>query len=376
MSFPREHLEPLTGLRGLAALWVVVFHTCFGEVNGYLPGLHEKIYWGIGRNVVVQGVYAVDIFFILSGYILTYVHRQEFNVTLKWLDIWNFYLLRLARIYPVHFLVVVLLIGAHGTGIWNQKVLAGEDMLLSFFLFNMWSDPSINTPAWSVSAEWFAYLGFPFIALILFRMQRLSIQWFLAIGCMVFYPLAVMYFEWTWEWHFGWVALFRVLNGFILGCVMYAIQEQCLEFRTLSSSSRWSAFLVGMFFFFLVFGLPIIFVYPLIPFLIVALGKSKSGVARLLSNKLVVVLGTISYSIYMVHYPILEVFRYGLNDVYATLDPSTDQAFLWVNLLVIVMSVVGLSALLYSYVEKPCREYCKQKLRAREHQRVACLTRG
>jgi len=373
MRFPREHLEPLTGLRGLAALWVVVFHTCFGEPNGYLPGFHEKINWGLGRNVVVQGVYAVDIFFVLSGYILAYVHREQFQKTLKWEQIFDFYFLRLARIYPIHLLVLVLLVGVHEVGIWNDRVFGLENIVLNSFLLNMWADPSINIPAWSVSAEWFAYLGFPFIIFFLFRVQHMFLQWLLAIGLMTIYPLGVMYFEWTWEWHFGWVALYRVFNGFILGCLMYALQEQCVELKTLSSSSRWSALLVGVFFVFLVFGLPIIFVYPLIPFLIVAVGKSKSGLSHCLSNKLIVVLGTVSFSIYMVHFPVLEIFRFVLNDVYAALDPSENLVTLWVHLVVILISIIAVATLVYTYVEKPSREYFKQKLDARERQREAYL---
>ncbi len=356
----REHLSALTGLRGLAALWVLLFHATFGGPNGYLPGLSEKIEWGLLRNVVIQGVYAVDIFFILSGYILMHVHRLEFAHCISVKNALDFYLLRLARIYPVHLFVLLLLVVAHGTGIWNQKLFGGGEIALSFFLLNMWVDPSINTPAWSVSAEWFAYLGFPLITFVLFRLQGLWLLWLLAISLLVGYPLAVMSFQWTWEWHFGWVALFRVLNGFVLGCVIYLIQERSVDFRRFWSLPRWSGLPIGLLVVVLILGLPIVCVYPLIPFLIVALAHSRGGVVDLLSHKLMVILGTISYSIYMVHYPVLEIFQYALNDVYVSLDPANHQLLLWMHLLGIVGTVTVVAALMYSSVEKPIREYCKQ----------------
>lgn len=154
LSHGREHIQTLTGLRGFAAIWVVLLHVCFGKPDGYLPGFYEKIQWGFGSNIIIQGVYAVDIFFVLSGFILTYVHRHEFERPLKLHGVGSFLALRLARIYPMHLVVVVVLIGAAAVGVWYLKLISYGDVLRNGTLTNMRVDPSLNTPAWSVSAEW------------------------------------------------------------------------------------------------------------------------------------------------------------------------------------------------------------------------------
>ena len=363
MPSGRENIDSLTGLRGFAALWVVLFHTCFGASNGYLPGFSEKLDWGILRNVIVQGVYAVDIFFVLSGYILTYVHRKEFEQTFKIADIRTFLALRLARIYPMHVFIALLLGVAYVLGFWNEKAIEFEDVWLSAFLLNMWIDPSINTPAWSVSAEWMAYLGFPACIQILTRVTR-PFRQFMGIALLsTIYPSCVMAYDWGWEWHFGWVALFRVLNGFFLGCLLYYFQENCPRLKETFRSSVWcfgALFLLGSF---LLLGASIMFIYPLLPWVIVTLAFAQGGIGRIFSNKIAVVLGTVSFSIYMIHYPVLEVFRLGFNDYYASLNPEFHQSILWIHLLGIGFAIIGFSWLCYWGIEKRWRDYYKRRLR-------------
>jgi peptidoglycan/LPS O-acetylase OafA/YrhL len=358
----RENINTLTGLRGFAALWVVLFHTCFGEPNGYLPGFHEKIYWGLGRNIIVQGVYAVDFFFVLSGFILTYVHRHEFERKLTLPGVVNFLGLRLARIYPMHFVVVCLLIVANGLGIWNQKVISYGDVVRNVTLTNLWVDPSLNTPAWSVSAEWVAYLGFPILMKVLLPVKRSGFQFLFILTLVTVYPLSIMHNHWQWEWHYGWVAVARVLNGFILGCVMFYVQENCDMLKDSVRSSRWCLAFLLVFIVFLVLGVPIVFLYPLIPFFIVTLANSKIGVAQIFANRVAVFLGTISFGIYMVHYPILEIVRLAFNNYYSEMNPELNQLILWVHLCGILVSVISIASLCYFWIEKPSREYFKKKL--------------
>lgn len=351
----------LTGLRGFAALWVVLFHTCYGASNGYLPGFNEKIDWGILRNVIVQGVYAVDIFFVLSGYILTHVHRREFEKTLTLSNVKSFLLLRLARIYPLHLAIVILLSGAYFSGIWDHKVIALKDVVLSVSLTNAWSDPSINTPAWSVSTEWMAYLAFPIIIPLLVRMRSPFWQFIGILGLSAVYPLCVMGYDWGWDWHWGWVALFRVMNGFVLGCLLYYFQENCPLVKNSSLASGWCFGFLILLVFFLVRGAPIIFIYPFFPWVILTLAHARHGIGKVFSNKVAIVMGTISFSIYMVHYPVLELFRFGLNEYYSSLIPGVDQGTLWVHLCFILFSVIAASCLCYWSIEKRCREYLKPR---------------
>ena len=358
----RENINTLTGLRGFAALWVVIFHTCFGEPNGYLPGFYEKIQWGLGRNIIIQGVYAVDFFFVLSGFILTYVHRHEFERMLTLHGVINFLALRLARIYPLHLVIACLLIAANGLGIWNQKVISYGDVVRNVTLTNLWVDPSLNTPAWSVSAEWIAYLAFPIIMKILIPVKRSGFQFLFILLLVTVYPLSIIHNHWQWEWHFGWVAVARVLNGFILGCVMFYVQENCDMLKDPLRSSRWCLALLLLFISFLVLGVSILFLYPLIPFLIVTLANSQMGIAQVFANRAAVFLGTISFGIYMVHYPMLEIVRYAFDNYYSGMNPELNQPILWLHLFGILISVIAIASLCYFWIEKPGREYLKRKL--------------
>ncbi len=361
MSKSQSHIRTLTGLRGFSALWVLLFHTCYGASNGYLPGFSEKIDWGILRNIIVQGAYAVDIFFVLSGYILTHVHRREFEKSLTLSHVKSFLLLRLARIYPLHLVVVILLSGAYFSGMWDTKVIALKEVVLSVSLTNSWSNPSINTPAWSVSTEWMAYLAFPLIIPLLVRIRSPLWQFSGIIGLSTVYPLCVMGYDWFWNWHWGWVSLFRVMNGFVLGCLLYYFQENSPLVKHSSLSSVGCLGFLGLLVFFLVIGAPIIFIYPFIPWFILTLAQARHGIGSIFSNKVAILLGTVSFSIYMVHYPVLEVFRLGLNEYYSSLIPAVDQGMLWLHLCFILLSVLAVSWLCYWGIEKRCREYLKSQ---------------
>ena len=64
-----EQLASLTPLRGIAALWVVIFHFCW-----YFPAVHPERYTG----AVYKGYLAVDMFFVLSGFVITHVYKEGF----------------------------------------------------------------------------------------------------------------------------------------------------------------------------------------------------------------------------------------------------------------------------------------------------------
>jgi len=358
----RENIQTLTGLRGVAAIWVVLFHVCFGEPDGYLPGFYEKIQWGFGKNIILHGVYAVDIFFILSGFILTYVHRHEFEGRLTLHGVGNFLSLRLARIYPMHLVVVGVLIGAAFLGVWDRKVISFGEVFRNVTLTNMWVDPSLNTPAWSVSAEWLAYLCFPIIIKLLLPIHRRDFQLLAIFLLVTVYPMSILFFQWQWEWHYSWVAAGRVLNGFILGCMMFGVQEHFDILNDSFRASRWCLAFVLVFMVLLILGLQIVFLYPLIPCIIVTLANAQTGIARVFRNKIVVFLGTISFGIYMVHYPVLEIVRYALNDYYAGVNSELHQPLLWVHLGGILALVIAVASLCYFWIEKPTREYLKRKL--------------
>src|ERR1700751_3357252 len=98
-----EQLASLTPLRGIAALWVVLFHFCWR-----FPSIHPDRYTG----AVYKGYLAVDLFFVLSGFVITHVYKEGFARGLSARRYQNFLKARVARLYPLHLAVLLLFLAA------------------------------------------------------------------------------------------------------------------------------------------------------------------------------------------------------------------------------------------------------------------------
>src|SRR5258705_5569923 len=86
----QRDIPALTGLRGVAAFWVVLFH----------------MEWGSSIPIIEKGYLGVDVFFILSGFVLMHVYAG-FETTD--FDYVRFIKARIARIYPLHIFALLLL---------------------------------------------------------------------------------------------------------------------------------------------------------------------------------------------------------------------------------------------------------------------------
>ena len=95
---PARQLASLTPLRGIAALWVVLFHFC-----RYFPAVHPERYTG----AVYKGYLAVDLFFVLSGFVITHVYQEGFARAVTGWRYRNFLVARVARVYPLHLAVLL-----------------------------------------------------------------------------------------------------------------------------------------------------------------------------------------------------------------------------------------------------------------------------
>ena len=165
---PRE-IPSLTALRGLLAGWVVAYHfgndalRLFPVLDGLTP-------------VVARGHLAVPGFFALSGFVLAYHYTESFR-TLTLRSVGRFLGRRLARVYPVHLvtLLAVLAMVAVADCVGYQLSDGGysaADFARNLLLVQTWTPDfrlNWNYPSWSVSSEWFAYLLFPAVATVATR---------------------------------------------------------------------------------------------------------------------------------------------------------------------------------------------------------------
>ena len=169
----QDHLPALTSLRFVAAFAVLVLH--YRDMLGPMPA------W-LMRGIV-GGQYGVTFFFILSGFILTYRYNDWFAGGVSDASYWRFQRFRLARIYPIYVLGLLLdtpwhvleraqagQLAAVGQTYWASWLinLAGLQAWVPAVPFAMFW----NTPAWSVAAEFFFYASFPFLCSGLARRVR------------------------------------------------------------------------------------------------------------------------------------------------------------------------------------------------------------
>jgi peptidoglycan/LPS O-acetylase OafA/YrhL len=102
-----RNIPSLTGVRGVAAAWVFLTHFQL-VMAAYLeaPGINAKTFM---YNSLSNGYRGVDLFFVLSGFILMYVHRADFQ-QLSTVAMHDFYLMRFFRVYPLNTVILVALL--------------------------------------------------------------------------------------------------------------------------------------------------------------------------------------------------------------------------------------------------------------------------
>ncbi|MEY4916626.1 MAG: hypothetical protein RL616_539 [Verrucomicrobiota bacterium] len=378
MTSRPKHFYALDNLRGLAALLVVIYHWGNFLYDGRSPfhgDPHQLPFYTILRPVYEQGLMAVDLFFCLSGFIFFWLYAQaiaEKKVTFK-----QFASLRFSRLYPLHFVTLLAAAGAtyairHLDGsYWGD---AGYNdwyhfALQIFFASNWgWEDGvSFNSPIWSVSVEVWLYLMF-------FSLCRLRLlDWKLVLG----YGLTGLLLMQNDSWLVG-----KGILGFFMGGLAFKffsqIQTRDIPVRNivLALGVIWIFFPVNYSMNFayrawchlgaapdnFVIGQTIILLttysYDLFLFpatlVLLALWETKRGTL----GRRLAFLGNISYSSYLLHFPlqllvIILAIRCGWPKSLFT-NPAA--------LLVFLGLVIGVSLASYHWFEKPLQHWLRKKM--------------
>ena len=343
------NIKPLTALRFFAAFWVVMFHYWPNLAVGFTPAVATKGYLG------------VEAFFTLSGFILCHVYLQGFGQgRFRYADfLWN----RMARVYPLHLATLAgmgLMAAAAGlAGIAvGSNIVSWEALPANLLLVHAWGFAPVagwNHASWSISAEWFAYLTFPAFAFAAWRLRARPV---LAVG-LALALIAVLYpvferlagFPLT-SATIHWGAL-RIVPCFAYGCALHAL------WRSGRISGRLAAPGAA------VMGVLVLVAIQLNvpdPIIIAALGGLILMLACLAasgstfgSQSILVYLGEISYSTYMICIPWKII---AVNAATRVLGIEGDQLPLLVWFL-IVAALVPLSAASYHLIEKPARDWLK-----------------
>jgi peptidoglycan/LPS O-acetylase OafA/YrhL len=346
MSGVRQILA-LTSIRGLAAWWVVLYH--FRE---RLPFYKLPV---VGP-FLDHGYLAVDLFFILSGFVIFLNYSPSFSGTFSIPAARQFFVARFARIYPLYAFVTFLFLVNPIAILWFSSAHSlgprydPSYFVMSVFLVQNWGftrDLAWNIPAWSISTEWFAYMVFPFATVLLARMNGKTRG---TIAVMVALLAAVAAI-------FGLSGLSSLGQGIpSLGlprCVLEFLIGVGIARLHLSGSLTTgiaTAALAGFAVLCLIYVSFYVADFVVMPaafaLLIIGLAVERSPLAPLFEARLLVYLGTISYSTYLVHYFILDWVKFTL--VVANQSNHLAAA-------VYLAAVLAASAALYHFVELPGR---------------------
>jgi peptidoglycan/LPS O-acetylase OafA/YrhL len=367
-SQPRKFkVEELESVRGIAALLVVLYH-----LPNWNPFIHHlPIIHGAG--------FMVDLFFVLSGFVIFTAYQSKLK---SWGDVARFQFLRFGRLYPVHLLMLVIYLMIETLkyvlqtkfGIASLSKPPFEENNFYAFLRELflvkafWPNETamtFNSPAWSISAEFYTYLIFAVITLYLNKIKTVI---FPLIGLV---SICVLFLYQPEHYNF----MLRCLAGFFTGCtVAYFILKHgqaegvSLPVFTIPVSIVLILSVTILASGFYGYGL---IIYPASALLIAGILLTPDNVfKRYLSKSWLIWLGTVSYSLYMSHGAVLWFYNQAIRVVFhhpevvirgiSTPQFTTGQSIL---LSIIYLAICfTLAQLMYSLIEKPFREKSRRFL--------------
>jgi peptidoglycan/LPS O-acetylase OafA/YrhL len=338
-------LPALTGVRFFAAWYVVLFHAYPGFVRRYpLPRAVETF--------LSHGYLAVGLFFLLSGFILAYTYDGNIDGRASRVRFWE---ARFARIYPVYLLSLVMAFAFSGElALGTRAAVVG--MVQAWNPLNPDMAGAWNYPAWTLSAEAFFYICFPFVLPWLSRRSSRALYWLTAallVICVLGHtPLKGLG---DWKNHAGFFVHYVPLPAlripeFLVGVVMG------LQFlRAGSTDNRRArplvvyAAVVGTI---AALSLPIgdWVSLVIVPFSVLVYELACGGtlVTEFLSRPVMVLLGGASYSVYLLRYPVTMWMRVALEKL--------PPAFVRTGELLTPVVLVLFSIAVFRYWEEPARK--------------------
>lgn len=304
-----RQLPSLTPLRGIAALWVVLYHYC-GTAQ-FLPNLDITPQ----SYLISKGYLAVDMFFMLSGFVMAHVYHRAFSaadaVGPHYRD---FIVARIARLYPLHIFILALFVATAAasqlmtglaTGAFEGMPLGGPRSLGAivaniFMLQGLAAgELSWNYPAWSISVEFIAYLAFPFALPAIVRAPNGAK---LALGAVLLSALvwlAALTKGDLDQWD-GPLTLARCMPEFLLGTLLYfAFRDYGQRFWLASDFAVLAvlaATLIGLH-----VGAPDLLIVSLFAALVLSAVSNTGAFAKIVNIGPLIWLGEISYSLYLMH---------------------------------------------------------------------------
>jgi peptidoglycan/LPS O-acetylase OafA/YrhL len=355
----KTQLLSLTGLRGIAALWVVLYH--YGI--RYFPAIQP----GAAAQIIEKGYLAVDLFFLLSGFVLAHVYMDQFAAG-RSSAAWPFFRARIARLYPLHIFVLVLLVIDYTIPFFKADIALSSHVRLlgpssvAALLANLFmlqglkaSALSWNYPTWSISVEFVAYLLFPLAAARLCGIGRASaLLWLGLFASWVGFFSCLVNGDFN-QWD-GWTAFARCIPEFFAGVLLYVLAR---SLPSISNTGVLASVLGACLAVLLAMDGPDCLIVLLFACIVPLLVLGSGIASNMLNAPATVLIGELSYALYLVHgfvQIVIAQLLASLSISDAELSPTSSLA--------LMLGLTALSLLfaywVYKFIELPARQYLRK----------------
>ena len=316
---------------------------------------------GVALN---HGYMAVDMFFMLSGFVMAFTYQRCFLGGISLHKYIGFLYKRLSRIFPLYVFAVSIAVVLPYVGLAQPSTHTPSQLITNALMIQAWGlSGSIILPSWSTSTEFLGYLLFPILVIMTLRGSgpRGVVVGIACVALLVFVatrsdldvstndrrgPLDIAVGTTVYP-------LLRCLSEFILGLLAYRATQVARIMRVAGWRFTADLLVLAIVGLLAVHGADLVIALLFIP-LIISLATEASVTARLLGRPAIYWLGMISYSIYLMHIVVETAFDAPIQHVLKTMHVS--QAYS-LSHLAIVGLVIAISTLTFYGIEKPARNW-------------------
>lgn len=364
----QKQIDGLTGLRGYAALWVMIFH---------MAGVLTRMPGGGNISFFFTGIIAVDTFFVLTGFLLFMPFAKKLINPETKISLSHYFKRRFLRIFPAYYVQMVILAGLAWWGIYENPPLSNWIAHIGMIhnLSSKW-EGAINGVWWTLPVEMDFYLILPLLFLLI-RKTNIWLFMVRAITIAISYKMIIFHFissESTGYKQYILGQIFGRIDLFAWGMLGAFIYQKYYSIAIRHRNKRYfenSLILIGaggIFLFLYVMrgfigkeaywaGKGLYFsetIYGMVIFLLI-MGICLNGALTraLFSNKVMIYIGNISYSVYLWHVPLLALIFKNPALRPHLIGPENHYNMILAIVLFLVSTLIIATASFY-LIERPC----------------------
>lgn len=360
-----KEIKSLTGIRGIAALWVVLLHYV------YVINYHtDNIFLDAGNQFLKKGNMGVDMFFMLSAFVMCLAYQNVFSVSFSFKAIKDYLIKRFIRIYPAY--IFWLLLTAFVLKKWSLKVI-GVNLMLSQNFFDS-NEFVISGVFWSLCAEWWMYMIFPFIFYCMSKSNSKNTMYIVLVALAALIGLYILPFfniyiigsngfvvkemDYQFSVIYGINSIVRSLLCYLLGIALFFISiNGRIGLDKLLVGTKSIYIILTSILLLSFFRNTEIFIIVCLALLIMSLYVNKD-LENIFSKKIIYFLGLISYSLYLLHTTLRFIITVVVMKIFKIPVEAADLPSMLLSLIL----AIPLAYLSYIYIENKTGVWLKAKL--------------